>query len=703
MSSRIGVLSAISCLFAFTTGCSLGHMNAPASTSTTGSTTLNIAGKVHGGQQPVSGSTIQLYAASSTTNQGASTPMLTTTVTTATDGSFTITGDYTCPASNPLVYIVATGGNPGLGGTVNNTDLTMMSLLGTCTSLSSFTDVIINELSTVASVEALSSFMSDAVHVGSAPSNLVGIAGAFATASSTYDFTTGGFDGAALGLPELTVNTLANILAACVNTSGGVSGDSSPCGQLLSLAGGGSTDTVTAALHMVQSPGHNTSQLYGLIVASPPFQPYFTTVPTDFSAAVGYSVPANIQAGTLDSNGNIWLYTGGYNYDTMTDQSTDTQGAIYVYNNSFSEIFSITPPAGGLYYPNGMTTDASGHVYTINANNTVSEFNSAPATLSPAGGWSTGFTSAFTGTGTGNGYVTDSSEAGPITVDALGNMWVSAPSTSTTGCYAELDKTGAVITPASTSAFCTAIGIDYSSFATDGSGNAWASGYLSIAKVNASGSLAATAPTSQSCFYPANDVSVGSGAYYLATVGLLYDHVNNQLWGYSETGAGAITDSGTAVFCDAGSSTMPIIAPYASTSTTPGDPYSAGSLLGTSAVLDGAGNLWFTTSGVAATGTVGSVAGTFNGTVTYSTYLGEISPSGVLLSPFDASTSTYGYQPAGLGANVTASSTGGSISNESSSVSLLGVDSSGNIWALDSQTDKLLKISGMATANTVNY
>ena len=701
MPNRITLLSLSPCLLVLAAGCSLGKMGAPASTPTTGATTLNIAGKVHGGQQPVSGSTIQLYAANTTTNQGASTPMLTTTVTTAGDGTFSITSDYTCPASNPFVYIVATGGNPGLGGTVNNTDLTMMSLLGTCSSLSSFTNVIINELSTVASVQALSSFMSDATHVGSSSSNLVGIAGAFATASYTYDFTTGGFDSAALGLPEITVNTLANILAACVNTSGGVSGDTSPCGQLLSLSGG--TDTVTAALKMVQSPGHNTSQLYALIVASAPFQPYFTTVPTDFSAAVGYSVPANVQAGTLDSNGNIWLYTGGYSYDTMTDQSTDTQGAIYVYNNSFSEIFSITPPGGGLYYPDGMAGDASGHVYTINANNTVSEFNSAPATLSPSGGWSTGFTSAFTGTGSGNGYVTDASEAGPMTVDALGNMWVSAPSTSITGCYAELDKTGAIITPASTSAYCTAIGTDYSAFATDGSGNAWASGYLSIAKVNASGALAATAPTSQSCFYPASDVPLGSGAYYLATVGLLYDHVHNQLWGYSETGAGAITDSGTAVFCDAGSSTIPIIVPYASTSTTPGDPYSAGSLLGTSAVLDGAGNLWFTTGGVAASGTVGSTAGTFNGTVTYSTYLGEISPSGVLLSPFDPSTSTYGYQPAGLGTNVTASSTGGSIATESPSVSLLGVDSSGNIWALDNQTNKLLKISGMATANTVNY
>ena len=703
MSSRIVVLSVVSSLCVLATGCSLSNMNTPTSVTTTPSTTLNLAGKVYGGQQPVSGATIQLYEANTTTNQGASTPLISATVTTASDGTFMITGDYTCPASNPLVYIVSTGGNPGLGGTVNNTDLTLMSLLGTCNSLSSSTNILINELSTVASVQALSSFMSDASHVGSASSNLVGIAGAFATASYTYDFSTGQFPGGALdlGLPELTLNTLANILAACVNTSGGTSGDGSPCGKLLSLSGG--TDTVTAALHMVQSPGNNTAQLYALIVATPPFQPYFTSVPSDFSSVVGYSVPADIQTGTLDSNGNIWLSTGGYNYNTLTNQSTDTQGSIFAYSNSFSEEFSLTSPFAGFYYPTSMSPDASGNVYTINANNTVSEFNAGPAAISPSTGWSTGFTSAFTGTGTGNGYVYDLTEAGPISVDALGNIWVVAPSTSLSGCYAELNKSGTNITPASITAFCNSIGDELSSFVTDGSGNAWALGYKAIAEVNSSGTLAATASTSQSCFEPESNVALGGLDFDVETVGLQYDHVHNQLWGFSETGAGAVTNSGTAVFCDPASATMPFIANYASTSTTPGDPYSAGSLLITSAVLDGAGNLWFITNGVAATGTVGTVAGTFNGTVTYSTWLGELSPSGALLTPFNAGTSTYGLQPAGLGANVTATSTGGSISNESVSVSLLGVDRSGNIWALDSQTNRLLKISGLATANTVNY
>jgi hypothetical protein len=716
MASRIVVvLSLLSCLCGLVTGCSLGKLSGPAETQTATLSTMNIAGKVHGGQQPVSGATIQLYAANTTTNQGASTAMLTTTVTTAADGSFSITGDFTCPVSNPLVYIVATGGNPGLGGTVNNTDLTLMSLLGTCSSLSSSTYVVINELSTVASVEALSSFMSDATHMGSAPSNLVGIAGGFASASAILDLASGYFNGADLGLPEVLLNTLGNILAACVNSTGGVSGDSTPCGQLLSLSGG--TDTVTAALGMVQSPGHNTAQLYALITATPPFQPYFTSVPTDFTASVGYNVPPNVRAAALDSNGYIWLYTGGYNYDTVTNMSTDTEGVITVYDNNFNEKFTISPGTGGLYYPTSMASDAAGNVYAMNANNTVSEFNSSGAAVSPSGGWPTGFTSTFTGTGTGNGYVISLSDAGPISADALGNIWVVGPLSTTIPpqtsppCYAELNQSGSNITPASISAFCTAMSIsedsitstDLFGFATDGSGSAWVLSEAAIGKVNASGALAATAPTNEGCFEPAIGVVNGNLNADVETLGLRYDHVNHQLWGYSETGAGTISDSGTAGFCDAASASMPFIAGYASTSTTPGAPYSAGSLLINSAVLDGAGNLWFTTGGVAATGTVGTTAGTFNGTVTYSAFLGELSPTGALLTPLNAATSTYGLQPAGLGANVTATSNGASILPEAESAGLLGVDSSGNIWALDSGTNKILKITGMATANTVNY
>ena len=43
------------------------------------------------------------------------------------------------------------------------------------------------------------------------------------------------------------------------------------------------------------------------------------------------------------------------------------------------------------------------------------------------------------------------------------------------------------------------------------------------------------------------------------------------------------------------------------------------------------------------------------------------------------------------------------IVGEGGGIGLLGVDNGGNIWAIDDYTRRLVKISGLATANTVNY
>jgi hypothetical protein len=704
----LSLLSCVSVVLLLVSGCALSTVS-----ENSGSTNALplISGRVHGGQQPVSGATIQLYAANTTTVQGASTAMLTNTVTTNSSGNFSITGDYTCPASNPLVYIVSTGGNPGLTGTVNNTGIAMMAPLGLCNSLTSSTYIVIDELTTVVSVQAFAPFMTDYAHIGSATTSINGVGGAFDTATDEVDFSTGQFNGgnADLELPFVTLDTLADILAACVNTS---SSSSSACSTLFSNTGSAS-NTVGAALAMANSPGQNTAALYGLVSSTPPFQPYFTSVPSDFTSTVGYSISSMIQAGTLDSSGHIWLYYGGYDYNPATNTSTDSAGYIQVYDNNFNALFTVNPGTGGMYYPTALTPDASGHVFAINSNNTISEFANNGAALSPSGGWATGLSSTFSPSGTGNYYQTNANQAGPIQVDAQGNIWGGVTysfSITPTSCYFEMNSSGTVITPAitgTTGTFCAATGnTSISTAALDGSGNAWALGYASIAKVNAQGNLAATAPSSQGCFYPDSNAT-SQQTYQTVTSGLLYDHVHNQLWGYSETGAGAITDAGVAVFCDNGSTTLPVLPEYASTTTTVGSPFSGGAIVITSAVLDGGGNLWFVTGGVAETGVVASSSGssvsTFTGTAKYSSYLGEISSSGALLTTYNASTQTYGLQPTGFGANGTASATNTSVVPETGSVGLLGVDAFGNIWALDEESSRLLKITGLATANTLNY
>lgn len=61
------------------------------SSGSSGSVPLALNGHVMGGQQPVSGATIQLYAAGSSGYGSASTGLLTSAVTTDASGSFTIT------------------------------------------------------------------------------------------------------------------------------------------------------------------------------------------------------------------------------------------------------------------------------------------------------------------------------------------------------------------------------------------------------------------------------------------------------------------------------------------------------------------------------------------------------------------------------------------------------------------------------------
>ena len=70
-------------------------------------------GTVNGGQQPVSGSSIQLYAAGTSGPGSAAQPLLSNPVQSDNDGNFSIPASYRCPSATAQVYVVASGGNPG--------------------------------------------------------------------------------------------------------------------------------------------------------------------------------------------------------------------------------------------------------------------------------------------------------------------------------------------------------------------------------------------------------------------------------------------------------------------------------------------------------------------------------------------------------------------------------------------------------------
>lgn len=252
----------------------------------------SIRGKVHGGQQPVAGAAVQIYAVGTTGDGSAATPLFTTPLVTDASGNFT-TSINPCPVSNPLVYLVATGGNPGLGAGGSNLQLAMIAALGPC-SVAISGAVAVNEVTTVAAVYALAPYIASPTAIGSGTSDAAALAAAFTLASQFADIGNGtspGF-GVPTGYtaPSDTINTLADILATCINSPGGASGDGSACGTFIALTTPTGltppTDTLTALLDLANNPTLNTVALYNLATPTAPFQPTLTTAPAQFSVAL---------------------------------------------------------------------------------------------------------------------------------------------------------------------------------------------------------------------------------------------------------------------------------------------------------------------------------------------------------------------------------------------------------------------------------
>lgn len=267
------------------TSCSTGAPSNPVATPVMAS--YSIQGRVHGGQQPVSGSTIQLYTVGTSADYSNARALLTSTVRTGTDGSFSITGLYSC-SSATQVYIIATGGSPSPSGA--NTNLSMMTALGPCTSLSASTFVTINELTTAAAVSALAPFMTSMTAAGANTYDASALAQDFTLATELVNTATGTAPGTNVPSGESVdvplINTMGNILASCINSTGGTSGDGSPCGTLFSLAkdssGNAPTDVIGAMLNIANHPAANTSALFNLSPATAPFAPAYSTVPSSY-------------------------------------------------------------------------------------------------------------------------------------------------------------------------------------------------------------------------------------------------------------------------------------------------------------------------------------------------------------------------------------------------------------------------------------
>jgi hypothetical protein len=438
-------------------GCAGGAFSGTGGTSgsqqQTGVAGAKLTGAVHGGQNPISGAHVYLLAAASgaggagqaayggsgiaASASNASVSLLTKGsgqdgsgnwyVTTGGDGSFAISGDYTC-AAGQQVYLYALGGDPQMG-TGANAAAGLMAALGNCpgtagstgNTFSSGTYVIVNEVSTVAAAYAMAGFATDATHVGSSGTTLAltGIANAFANAANLETLGTGvalATTPAGNGtVPQAEINTLANVLAACVNSNGAVTGPTNPtvCYTLFTntLAGGATgampTDTATAAINIAHNPAGGPSGingLYGLASGTPPFTPGLTAVPNDLTIALGFT-GGGLSSGyeiAIDASGDAWITNqGGNSVTELSSSGAPVSGSPYT--------------GGGLNNCAGIAVDRSGNVWVANdpAGAPVTGGNSITE-LSGSGSFVSG--SPYTGGGLNGPY--------NVAIDGSGDAWI---------------------------------------------------------------------------------------------------------------------------------------------------------------------------------------------------------------------------------------------------------------------------------------
>ena len=264
--SFVGAASAFAaCLLS---GCA--GLTTTASAPLTAAADGTMRGQIHGGNQPVSNADLRLYAAG-VTGYGSS-PTLYASTTTANDGfgSFAFTqragvGNtangtpvYGCPTdgTNPQMYLTSKGGNTQGSGNGSNTAASFILALGPCSTIATgYYDL--NELTTVATLAALQQYFSPAnantdniAHLGypATAQAAVGYANGLATISNMVNVSNGTLAGKTVTTtpvssagpitvtitPESTkINTLADIISACVNTT---SSSSSACTTLFANA-----------------------------------------------------------------------------------------------------------------------------------------------------------------------------------------------------------------------------------------------------------------------------------------------------------------------------------------------------------------------------------------------------------------------------------------------------------------------------------
>jgi len=270
----------------------------------------DIRGQVLGAGMPITESTVTLFAAS------AGAPKQLAQTKTDGDGRFVIRGTG---ASDSSLYLVATGGvasaNEGAG---NNPAIALITVLG----VNPPGRVVLNEMTTVASVWTNAQFLNDTTLAGQALSLRI----AAGNVPNFVDVETGGWGGAiqdslnSSQTPTMAnFATLADLLAACVTR---VKPDA--CSSLFAAAappgGGPATNTLNAAESIALSPWHQPDKLYDLLrqfyevsrsthMLAVPYIPYLNWAPSAWVLPLKFDGGGYVAGGKamFDSEGNLWV------------------------------------------------------------------------------------------------------------------------------------------------------------------------------------------------------------------------------------------------------------------------------------------------------------------------------------------------------------------------------------------------------------
>ncbi|MGB6722376.1 MAG: NHL repeat-containing protein [Terracidiphilus sp.] len=488
--------------------------------------------RVLGALQPVSGASVQLYAAGSTGNGSAPAALLAAGASTDANGNFQVPGEYTCPSAETPVYLLSKGGRVGAGSTANPS-LWLMTALGPCGSIGSGSTFFVNEVTTAASVWALAPFMSSGANVGASCTNLAGLTNAFLTTRNLVEVTSGVSPGASipstLAVPTSKLNTLANALASCAGSSNGNS-----CTALFGAAAIGSTvpqNTLDAALDIAHAPGANVGAIYLLASATGIFAPALQAAPPDWMlsntiAGGGMSSPASIG---VAASGNIWVSSyfntvsefspdgaaifpagiGGYGINQSYGMALDIKGSVWIANEQTGpnagtgDIAELSQSgsalatgltSGGIDFPVAVAADSSGNMWIADyGDSKVTLLDGSGAPVSGSGGWggaSLAFPVALAVDSNHNAWVANQAGQLPITR-------ISADGSQLTNFNCDCDGASGI--------------------AVDQKGNVWVANYYSdsISELNSSGTLLLDAETGGGLKHP-NGIGVdGAGSVWV--------------------------------------------------------------------------------------------------------------------------------------------------------------------------------------------